>query len=226
MRLRLRLAVLVAVLVVLVGLAAAWAWSPLRSWLDVSKIVAALELAGQSFGPVLATAGLTLALTLAIPLSFLTVVTLVAFGPALGFAITVVGAAAGALVTFGIGKMLGHDVVKNLAGPKVNLVSERLANRGILAVIALRLVPIAPFAIVNMVAGASHLRLRDMLIGTVLGMTPGTLIMMFFIDQLMDAIKQPSVKTAFLAIAVALLIAVGVWLFQKWLRRLNQTHAD
>ena len=223
---RLRLAGLVVVLIILLGLAVAWTWSPLRNWLDVSKIATSLELAGQSFGPVVATAGFAIALTVAIPLSFLTVVTLVAFGPAVGFAITMVGAAIGAVATFGAGKMLGHAVLKSLAGSKVNLVSERLANRGILAVIALRMVPIAPFAIVNMVAGASHLRLRDMVIGTIVGMTPGTLVMMFFIDQLMDAIKRPSSTTAVLAVAVVLLIVLGVWLFQKWLKRLNQTPQD
>ncbi len=222
-QIRLRLAMLTTVLLILIGLAIAWTWTPLRNWLDVSKIVTVLELYGQSFGPFVATAGFAFALTLAIPLTFLTLVTLVAFGPAQGFAITIVGATIGALLTFSAGKVLGHKAVRSLGGAKVNLVSERLAKSGILAVIALRMVPIAPFAIVNMVAGASHLRLRDMLLGTVIGMTPGTLVMMFFIDQLIDAIKRPSAMTALLGIAMLLLIVIGVWLFQKWFKRLNQT---
>ena len=69
---------------------------------------------------------------------------------------------------------------------------EQLARRGVLAVIAVRLVPVAPFAIVNMIAGASHIRLRDLLLGTAVGMTPGTVAMMIFMEQIMVALKQPS----------------------------------
>ncbi len=218
----LRLSMLVFVLLALISLAIAWTWSPLRNWLDVSKIVAGLELFGQSFGPFAATVGFAFALVLAIPLTFLTLVTLVAFGPAKGFFIAIIGAAVGALVTFLVGKMLGHEIVIRLGGAKVVQISEQLADRGILAVFALRLVPIAPFAIVNMVAGATHIRLRDMLIGTVLGMTPGTLIMMLFIEQIIDAIKRPSVATALLLAFMVLLIIGGIWGLRKWLSRINR----
>jgi uncharacterized membrane protein YdjX (TVP38/TMEM64 family) len=218
---RLRLVVLALVILVLVGLAAAWSWSPMRQWLDGTFIVTKLEQFGRAFGPSVAILGFTAALIVAIPLTFLTLVTLVAYGPWLGFLISLSAATLGAAVTFQLGKLLGHEVVRRIGGPNVNLVSQRLSKRGVLAVIAIRMVPIAPFAIINMIAGATHLRLRDMLIGTLIGMTPGTLIMMFFVDQIMVALKQPSMTTVLIVGVLGLLIVIGIVGVRKWLAKAN-----
>ena len=161
--LRLRLTVLVVILVAAFVLALAWTWTPLRDWLDVDQIVAGLRAFGRSFGPVAAVAGFALALTVAIPLTFLTLVALVAFGPWGGLGCAMAGATIGAAASYGLGHVLGREALERLAGPRVNLLSRRLASRGVLAVIVIRLVPIAPFAVINMVAGASHIRLRDLL---------------------------------------------------------------
>src|SRR5687767_9822901 len=100
---RARLIAFAAVLAALLGLAGAWAWSPLRTWLDVDLLVGGLRHWGQSIGPLAALSGFTLAVTFAVPLTFLTLVALVAFGPLAGFAYSLCGACLGAVVTYGIG---------------------------------------------------------------------------------------------------------------------------
>ncbi len=217
--LRLRLVLLVVVLVALAGLAVAWSWSPMRAWLDVDHIVASLQSVGQSFGPVAAVCGFVVALTLAVPLTFLTLVTVVAFGPMAGFAISMAAAVLGAAVSYSIGDFLGHPVLVRMGGEKVNVISQRMASRGLLAVIAVRMVPIAPFAVINMVAGASHIGLRDLLVGTAIGMTPGTLGMIFFVDQIVQALKNPGPVTFALAGLMIALIALGLWALRSWLRQ-------
>jgi uncharacterized membrane protein YdjX (TVP38/TMEM64 family) len=209
---------LVLALLALLALAAAWSWSPLRHWLNIERIVSTLQMLGQSYGAYAAIGGFTLALSLAVPLTFLTLVTLVAFGPFAGFFYTLVAAMLGATISYGAGYLLGREVVQRLGGERVNRVSQQLANRGILAVIAVRMVPIAPFAVVNMIAGASHIRLRDLLVGTAIGITPGTLIMVVFIDQIIEAMKRPSSTTALMGVAMLALIAAGAWGFKRWLR--------
>ncbi|MCY7307638.1 MAG: VTT domain-containing protein [Rhodoferax sp.] len=220
--LRHKLVWLGVVAVVLVGLAVAWSWSPMRAWLDVDAMVGALQRFSQSFGPAAAVAGFALALTFAVPLVFLTLVALAAYGPWMGFACTVSGALLGATASYGIGAFLGREVLRRLAGERINLISERLAQHGLLAVIVVRLVPVAPFAVVNMVAGSSHIRLHHLLLGTAIGMTPGTLAMMLFVDQITEALRQPSALTfALLALTVVLIVAGG-WAMQHWLRRLGR----
>ena len=208
-------------LALFIALAAAWAWSPLKQWLDVQRIVATLQLWGQSYGPVFGTMVVTLALLCAIPLSFLTIVAIVAFGGVPGFFIALMSAVLAAAITFELGKLLGHDVVVRMGGEQVNAISHRLGKNGLLAVIAIRLVPIAPFAIVNMVVGTSHIRRRDMLLGTALGMTPGTLIMVFFIDQILAALTRPSGATGALVALAAVLILLAVVAFRRWSRKIT-----
>ena len=209
---------------VLVTLAIAWSWTPMRAWLDVDLVVNALRRFGQAFGPAAAVGGFALALTLAVPLVFLTLVALAAYGPLAGFTCSVAGALLGAAVSYGLGALLGRDVLRRLGGERVNRLSERLAGHGLLAVIAVRMVPVAPFAVVNMVAGACHIRLRDLLLGTAIGMTPGTLALMMFIDQITEALRRPTPMTyALLALTVALIVAGG-WGLQRWLRQVERRH--
>lgn len=217
--LRRRLWALLLALAALVGLAAAWSWSPMREWLDAERIVATLQDLGQAFGPVAAIAGLGLALALAVPLTFLTLVTLVAFGPWMGFACCMLGALLGAAASHGLGALLGREVVQRLGGPRVQALSARLAEHGLLAVVAVRLVPVAPFAIVNMVIGASGVRLRQMLLGTALGMAPGTLLMAFFVEQIVAALRQPGPLTWALLAGTLVLIVAGALGARHWVRR-------
>ena len=217
--LRRKLVMLVVCVAGVLGLAAAWAWTPMRAWLDVDLLVSALRRFGESFGPAAAIVGLTVALTLAVPLTFLTLVALVAYGPWTGFMCVMAGALCSAALSYGMGRMLGREVVERLAGPRINEISRKLAVSGLMAVLAVRLVPIAPFAMINMVAGASHIHLRDVLLGSAIGMAPGALAMAFFADQIAAALREPrALPSAFLALAV-LLVGVGGWAMQRWVRR-------
>ena len=223
--LRIRLLVLLAAALLLLGLAAAWAWSPLKDWLDLDLVVGALQRFGLAFGPLAAIAGFALAVAVAVPLTFLTLVTIVAFGPWTGFACALPGALIGASISYCIGAGLGREAVERLGGARVNALSRRLASRGLLAIIVVRLTPVAPFAIVNMAAGASHIRLRDLLLGTAIGMAPSTVLMMFFVDRIIASLKQPSQFGLALLGVTAVLLAAGGWCMRRWLRR-GVTEAD
>ncbi len=216
--LRRKLVILVLAFLTIVAFALAWSWTPLRQWLDVDLVVGALRRFGQSFGPVAAVCGFALALTFAVPLMFLTLVALAAYGPLAGLGCAVTGALLGAAASYGIGMFLGREVVERLAGARINALSRRLAQRGVLAVIAVRLVPVAPFAVINMVAGASHIRLRDLLLGTAIGMLPATLVMAVFLEQVTAALRSPTPLTfALIALTIAL-VGLGAWGLQRWMR--------
>jgi uncharacterized membrane protein YdjX (TVP38/TMEM64 family) len=218
-RLRWRLLALGALAALLIGLAAAWAWSPLKTWLDIGLVVGALQRLGQAAGPLAALAGFALAVAAAVPLVFLTLVTIVAFGPWTGLACALPGALIGASISYGLGAALGREAVERLGGARVNALSRQLARRGVLAIVVLRLTPVAPFAIVNMAAGASHIRLRDLLLGTAIGMAPSTLVMMLFVDRIIAGLRQPGQFGLALAALTLALLAAGAWLLRRWLRQ-------
>jgi len=214
-----RLILLAVLLLALVGLAMAWSWSPLREWLKVDRIVGGLQALGQAYGPFAALGGFALASVLAVPLSFLTLVTFVALGPSTGFLCAMGGALLGATASYSIGRFLGFEALQKLAGERVKLLSRRLARHGLWAVVAVRVVPVAPFAIVNMIAGATHIRLRDMVLGTALGMAPGTVLIGLFSGQIVEALKHPGPLTIGLVVLTLALIAAGGWGLKRWLAR-------
>jgi phospholipase D1/2 len=152
-----------------------------------------------------------------LPVMLLIAVSGIVFGPFLGALYAIAGSMASATVAYGIGWWLGRDVVGRMLGPRINRLSRRIAKRGILAVIVVRIVPIAPFTVVNVVAGASHIRFRDYLIGTLLGMTPGIVVTVTFVHNLAEVVRKPSAWTiGILAAVVAALIGFG-WLLQRLL---------
>ena len=101
------------------------------------------------------------------------------------------GALLNAAVTYRVGRWLRRDTVRRLAGQRLNRITRRLARRGVLAIVILRLLPIAPFTMVNAVAGASRIRADELLIGTAIGIAPGIALTMLFVDWLSGALADP-----------------------------------
>lgn len=119
--------------------------------------------------------GLYALLTVAFfPGSVLTAASGLLFGPWLGTALAVLGATAGATGAFGIGRRLGREQVAGLAGPRLTRLDELLTSRGLVAVLYLRLIPLVPFNALNYGAGVTAVAARDFVIGTAVGIVPGT----------------------------------------------------
>lgn len=175
-------------LLALIGLAILWHREDLASLSSISDLLSELRRSSQKISPIFALLYLILASVLAVPLGVIIVVSAIAFGPLTGAAYTLCGATLGAALSYGIGRYLGHEGLCKFGGERVNSISQRLADKGVFAVFIIRLLPIAPFAIVNMIAGMTHVRIRDFIAGTVLGMIPGTLLISFFIEQLQHLI--------------------------------------
>ena len=79
--------------------------------------------------------------------------------------------------------------------------------------------PVAPFTVINLVAGASHIRFRDFALGTLLGMAPGVLALTVFSDQVVAAIASPEMIRFFSLLVLAVVIAVLTWWLSRWLLR-------
>jgi len=215
-----RLNLLVMLLVTLGALAAAWRWTPLGDWLNRETLTQAATLIQDSnAAPLWVLGTYLLASTLAVPITVLILLTVLVFGPYVGFAYSVSGSLLGAVFTYWLGNALGRDTVRHLAGRRLNALSRRLARHGLLAVLAVRMIPVAPFTVVNLVAGASHIRFRDFVLGTLLGMTPGILAMTLFADRIAAVLRDPSPTTLALLGAAVVVIVLGAWKLRNWLIR-------
>ena len=54
------------------------------------------------------------------------------------------------------------------------------------------MIPIAPFSIVNLVAGSTQISFRQFLLGTALGMTPGILFLSAILNGLEETLRGPT----------------------------------
>jgi len=201
-------------------LAVAWRWTPLRDWVNLASLVGlARDLEQLPFTPVAVICSYVIAGMAMIPVMLLIAVTGIVFGPFYGSLYALGGTMLSAAAAYGLGHWLGRDTVRRLLGPRINNLSRRIGKRGILAMVVVRMLPVAPFTVVNVVAGASHIGFRDYLVGTLIGMLPGITITVTFVHHLAEAVRNPSPGTvAVMAGVAASLIAIALGL-QKLLRR-------
>ncbi len=204
-----RIVAIALILFALAALALAWRYTPLREWINVESLVRLSDrFEASPFAPLIVIGGFVLGGLLVIPVTMLIAATGIVFGPWLGMLYSLIGATLSAVFVYGIGREVGRDAVRQVAGRRINDLSRRIAKRGLLAMLFVRIVPIAPFSIINLVAGASHLAFRDFVIGTILGLTPGTVIIVFFVDRIIAAVRQPGpVSFALLAVVAGVAIA-------------------
>ena len=126
------------------------------------------------------------------------------FGLAGGIAISWVASMLSALVGFAIARRLGRDAVAELTGPRIDKAEDIMRQQGVLAVIVARLTPVLPFTIVNYGAGVSAVSLRDFLVGTAVGIVPGTVAY-----AALGASAGRSAQIVVAAVAVGTVLFVG-----------------
>lgn len=151
-----------------------WNATPLSEWISPERLSPLLStLRDAWWGPPVAWAAFALASLCFVPVTALTAATGIALGPVLGTIVAWTGSVAAAAIAHGAGRALLRETVRQLAGERLQTLNRRLARRGILSSALVRIVPVAPFMVVNLVAGASRVRLRDFAFGSALGMLPG-----------------------------------------------------
>ena len=197
------------ILLALLALSAAWRWTPLGEWLSVERITGWLDhLRGSPSAPLLILGGYIVGSLVLVPITLMILATAFAFGPLAGSAYSLLGCLLAAVITYAVGRILGRDKVRRLAGSRLDRVNRRLADHGLVTMLTVRLLPIAPYTVVNIVAGAFHIRFRDFVFGTILGMAPGILAITVFERQLEEAIRKPGAGSLSLLAAVVAAIAV------------------
>ena len=154
------------------------------------------------------------------------------FGPWLGTAYAVIGATSGATVVF-LAARAGLAGLAARAGPLVRRLEAGFRRNGLNYLLVLRLIPIFPFWLVNLVAGAVGLRLWVYVLGTFIGIIPVTFIFASLGNGLGTLVKEgeppdlatlyrPSVFLPILGLAVLALLPVAV---KRWRARIGHETA-
>ncbi len=98
------------------------------------------------------------------------------FGVMRGSIATTIGATIGATVVFLIVRLAAGDMVRRRLGDRAARFETGFTQNAFFYLLSLRLIPVAPFWLVNLAAGAFRTPLRDFVAATFLGVIPAVVI--------------------------------------------------
>ena len=98
------------------------------------------------------------------------------FGVTAATVYTVIGATLGATVIFLIARTAVGDALSRRAGPALRRMEDGFRDNALSYLLVLRLVPLFPFWLVNLVPALLGVRLRIYVLGTFVGIIPGTFV--------------------------------------------------
>ena len=220
-RMPVRLAVLAAAAAALIVL---WYFTPVSEIADVETLEPYFQrIADSGWAPVAIPLIFAAASFIFFPVTILIALTGMTLGPVTGFVCATIGCLGSASLAFAAGALMGEKGLRRIMGRRLNRLSQRAAEKGIVSMVGLRLLPVAPFTAINLIAGASHVRFLDFMIGTALGMLPGIVLMTALGDRLRQVWHNPSVENTILLGLLAIAwfgAAIGLqYLVSKYRKR-------
>ena len=148
------------------------------------------------------------------------------FGSFLGTLFVNVGATAGATLAFLASRYLLHDWVEQKFGDRLAAIQEGFAQNAFSYLLTLRLIPIFPFFLVNLVSGLTRINLGTYVLATSIGIIPGSFVFAFAGRQLgsinsVSEIASPPVLLAFTLLGLLALMPVA---YRKCINRKSGSH--
>lgn len=206
--------------IAIAALAALWKFTPLAHIASPARITDwAHEFSGSPIAWLIVLFAYTPACVVMFPRTLITLFAVIAFGPVAGFGLAMTGILISATLTYVAGRRLPHETVLRLTRGKLDRLARLLRDRGLMAMTALRLVPVAPFVVEGIVAGAIRIKLWHFELGTAIGMLPGTLAATVFGHQIEAAVHDPGrLNYPLIAGAVLLVIAASLGV-RHWMTR-------
>jgi phospholipase D1/2 len=211
-----RMVAIAAGVIALLLIAAAWRWTPLKEWLDADTLVAfSGYVKDGAYTPLWVAGAYLLAGMVMFPVTVLNLAVVIVFGAIAGPLYALCGASLSAACSYWIGRRLGRERVRRFAGKRITRLNKSLAREGVLAMSLVRLVPIAPFTVVNIVAGASQIGFGDYLLGTAIGMAPGICATTLVVNRATAVFREPGALTIGLLAALVVILVTAVVLIRR-----------
>jgi uncharacterized membrane protein YdjX (TVP38/TMEM64 family) len=143
------------------------------------------------------------------------------FGVWLGSVLVLVSATAGALIVFALARSAIGQPLRRKAGPLYEKIAADMRENEFGYLLFLRLVPLFPFFLVNLVAAMFDMTIRSFLLASIVGMAPGTVIYVNFGQQIgtianFHDLLSPGVLLALSGLG---LLALTPSLYRRWTKR-------
>jgi phospholipase D1/2 len=173
------------------------------------------DAAAHPLGPWLAVPAFVAGSLVVAPVTVMIALCGLLFDPWVAVLTAMIGMLASTAVHHWIGAHFGNAMSAHIPGGVMRRIDRIAAASDIWSLAALRLIPVAPFTIVNLVAGVSGVKLRDFLAGSVIGMGPGIVLICLSVDRARAALSGEPVFDPWIVVAIAAagiaLILLRVW---------------
>ena len=181
-----------------------------QAWLGAASGPWALPVAVAAFA-ILAFIG--------VPQFVLIAAAVVAFGTWAGLVYSWIGTMVSALIGFYVGRLAGARTLKSLSGDSMSRFMEMVGANGFLASLVVRLVPSAPFIVVNMAAGVTPMRVAAFAAGTALGIIP-KIALTAFAGASIVSLMRGEIAGHWAGLVAVIVVWLGLgWFARGWLRR-------
>ncbi len=150
------------------------------------------------------------------------------FGAVMGTVYVNIGATAGATAAFLVARYLFREVIQKKFGPRLETINRELETKGFNYLLFLRLVPVFPFFLINLGAGITKVPLRTFILGTMIGIIPGSFVFCNAGASLatinsMSEVASPRVLGSFALLGLFALVPVLYQKFKKKSSSLDKT---
>ena len=181
----LRVVILAALAILGIALLGVWHFAPsvfseVRGLMDAERLDLLVARAGI-WGPVVIVTLMTVAVVASpIPSAPIALAAGAAYGHLWGTVLVVIGAELGALIAFGLARILGHDVLRRVFGDRVDagLLGSQTALTA--TVLVSRLMPFVSFDMISYAAGLSKLNSWRFALATLAGIIPASFLLAHF----------------------------------------------
>ena len=152
--------------------------------------------------PFLAVPAFVVGALLIAPATWMIALIALLFEPLVASLVSTAGVALATALTHYIGSFYAEGIGSRLPQQVMQRVKRMAAASDVWSLVGLRLIPIAPFTIVNVAVGVSGVRMRPFLLGTLIAMVPGILVLCFSIDRARAALRGEPVFDPWIAVVI------------------------
>lgn len=149
------------------------------------------------------------------PQFLLIALSVAAFGPLKGFVFAHLSTLISASVNFLIARYVGAGFVRRRQGPTLKSLVEAIGRNGFISAIVVRIIPSAPFIVVNMALGLTTVSYPAFLAGTAIGIIPKTALIAL-LGKVVQRARAGDLDAIFYLVLAAV-AWIGVALLTRWL---------
>lgn len=163
---------------------------------------------------------LSLASVLMMPITLITLGCVFLFGPWGGAASSMLVALLSASISYFLGRFLDSNWLGGVFGKALDKVAKKLQSaNGLTMMVLIRLLPVAPFGVVNLAGGLSRVSFILFILGVFIGLLPSKIVLAVFADRAFGLIRNPSFESFALLIFVSLVVLGVIYVSSRWLER-------